>query len=151
MSTDKVGQPQDPEVLAQAFPQLGNTGSDSRGSKNIGSDTGLHVVPAPKAGPATPGTALAVAESRHTHGVERFWNVPVTMKFEVGRQDISVQQLMTLKRGSIVPLKNVYVDQIKVRVGERTIARGEAISLKNQYGVRISEITVPSGTEPGRN
>ncbi len=151
VSTSDTGQTQDPEVLAQAFPQLGGNASTNRGHKGGSGEARLQAVPAPPASAPGSGTTLPVPSQAPTSALDRFWNVPVSMTFEVGRENITVQHLMTLSRGSIVPLKNVYVDSVKVKVGERTIARGEAISLKNHIGIRINEVVVPPGTGGARS
>ncbi|MEZ5490682.1 MAG: FliM/FliN family flagellar motor C-terminal domain-containing protein [Gammaproteobacteria bacterium] len=143
MNGSNTGEGQSPAVLAQAFPQLGN-GSSEAGA--AGSRSGEHTLKAVPAPAPVPAQSMAVAKSESTAGLERFWNVPVTLRFEVSYQSITVQQLMSLTRGSIVPLQDVYVDSIKVKVEDRTIARAEAVSLKKRYGMRVSEISVPNGT-----
>ncbi len=68
--------------------------------------------------------------------------------FEVGRTNITIAHLMELWEGSFIDLRNVSVDVIDVRVDEQIIAEGEAISLQQRYGVRISEVTrLPSREE----
>lgn len=147
MSGSNTGESQDPAVLAQAFPQLGNGGSEASAAGTRSGDHTLKAVPTPTPAPApVPAHSVALTTAETTAGLERFWNVPITLSFEVGYQNITVQQLMSLTRGSIVPLQNVYVDSIKVKVEGQTIARAEAVSLKKRYGMRVSEVAVPNGT-----
>lgn len=79
--------------------------------------------------------------------LEKFLDVPVTLVFEVGRTQITIGDLMELNRGSYLPLGNMMVDVIDVRVNERIIAFGEAISLNQRYGVRFGELETVLGLE----
>ena len=147
MNDNNSGDSQNPEVLAQAFPQLDTLSSEAAGQGRP--DTGSHLQVVPKPGEAVTTTTAAVpmqqAGSQHLLGM--FSDVPVTLAFEVGRQNISVRQLMTLARGSIVPLQDVFVDSIEVKVSGIVVARAEAVSLKKRVGIRINEITLPSSMD----
>jgi flagellar motor switch protein FliN len=67
-------------------------------------------------------------------------DVPISIVFEVGRTKISIADLMELREGSFIDLRNVSIDVIDVLVDEKIVAEAEAISLQQRYGVRISEI-----------
>lgn len=67
-------------------------------------------------------------------------DVPISIVFEVGRTKISIAHLMELREGSFIDLRNVSIDVIDVLVDEKIVAKAEAISLQQRYGVRISEI-----------
>lgn len=68
-------------------------------------------------------------------------DVPIPIVFEVGRTKITIADLMELREGSFIDLRNMSVDVIDVRVDEHVIAAAEAISLQQRYGIRISEVT----------
>lgn len=72
--------------------------------------------------------------------LDQMLDVPVALVFEVGRTSISMRQLLEMNRGSFIELRNVSVDSIDVRINEAIVANGEAIALKQQYGVRIREV-----------
>lgn len=75
-------------------------------------------------------------------------DVPLPIIFEVGRTKITIADLMELREGSFIDLRNMSVDEIDVRVDEQLIAAAEAISLQQRYGIRISEIArLPSGED----
>ena len=71
--------------------------------------------------------------------------IPIELILEVGRTNISIKELMELKEGSYVSLKNVAVDTIDVRVGEEMIAQGEAISLQHRFAIRIRDVQLQAG------
>lgn len=81
----------------------------------------------------------------------RMLDVPISLVFEVGRTKITIAQMMELREGSYIDLRNVAVDVIDIRVNDTIIAEGEAISLQQRYGVRVAEIERIPGTDEGEN
>jgi flagellar motor switch protein FliN/FliY len=79
--------------------------------------------------------------------IESMGDVPVTLIFEVGRSNITIKQLMELKAGSFVEMRNIMVDIIDVRVCDRTVAHAEAIALQQWYGMRMGEVEIPATLE----
>jgi len=70
-------------------------------------------------------------------------DIPLIMSVELGRADMQIQEILGLKKGSVVPfLKNVG-DPMDVVISERLMARGEIVVINERYGVRISEVTRP--------
>ena len=86
--------------------------------------------------------SLGVAGAAELSGLGE---IPIELILEVGRTDISIKELMELKEGSYVSLKNVAVDTIDVRVGEEMIAQGEAISLQHRFAIRIRDVQLQAG------
>ena len=80
-------------------------------------------------------------------GLSGLGEIPIELILEVGRTDISIKELMELKEGSYVSLKNVAVDTIDVRVGEEMIAQGEAISLQHRFAIRIRDVQLQAGLD----
>lgn len=72
------------------------------------------------------------------------YNVPFTLVFEVGRIDISIGELMGLKKGVVMNLKHVSVDSIDIRVSGMTLGYGEIIALQTTYGIRFRELDLIS-------
>ena len=65
------------------------------------------------------------------------------MQAEIARTDISVNEVMLWKQGTVVELDKIIGSTIDVLIGERLIARGEVVVINDRFGVRISEITHP--------
>jgi|GEM_PF-2225263 len=147
MSDNDSGDNQSQAVLAQAFPQLDIPATEAATQGRPDSASHLQVVPKPGEVVANSTAAVPVSQAGQQSGLGMFMDVPVTLAFEVGRQDITVQQLMTLARGSILPLQDVFVDSVEVKVSGKIVARAESVSLKKRVGIRINEIAVPSGME----
>ena len=65
------------------------------------------------------------------------------MQAEIARTDISLNDVMLWKHGTVVVLDKIVGSTIDVLIGDRLIARGEAIVINDRFGVRITEITHP--------
>lgn len=107
----------------------------------------IHAISPSPLGAIEKSKALVEPRARNKTSLMAMVDVPVTLVMEVGRTDISVEQLMELVEGSIVDLRKVSVDSIEVRMNEKIIAQAEAISLQNRYGVRITSLEKMATTE----
>ena len=65
------------------------------------------------------------------------------MQAEIASTDISLNEVMLWKKGSVVVLDKIVGSTIDVLIGDRLIARGEVVVINDRFGVRISEITHP--------
>ena len=65
------------------------------------------------------------------------------MQAEISRTDISLNEVMLWKKGTVVVLDKIVGSTIDVLIGDRLIARGEVVVINDRFGVRISEITHP--------
>jgi flagellar motor switch protein FliN/FliY len=135
-------------VLVKAFPQLENPAPGVAVKERSEAGSNLKAVPMSPPEPASNVAQFPAPAGRTRRDIDFLGDIFLTVSFEVGRQYITVQQLMEMTRGSILPLQHVFVDSIDVLVDEHVIARGEAINMKNRYGVRISELVMPAGMEP---
>ena len=65
------------------------------------------------------------------------------MQAEIARTGISLNDVMLWQHGTVVVLDKIVGSTIDVLIGDRLIARGEAIVINDHFGVRITEITHP--------
>ena len=65
------------------------------------------------------------------------------MQAEIARTEISLNEVMLWKKGTVVELDKIAGSTIDVLIGDRLIARGEVVVINDRFGVRISEITHP--------
>lgn len=134
-------------ALSQAFPQLESTSKEPEENTGTEQATGPRPVPVNNLELVNSGSRELTPVIGTGLDLGVLSDVPVTLVFEVGTQRISLPQLMELSRGSIIPLPNVYVDSIDVKVSDKTIAKAETINLKQRYGVRLSELVIPTKAE----
>ena len=64
--------------------------------------------------------------------------LPVTVRF--GRTQMSLNDVLELTRGSVIDFGQGAEEPVEVIVNGRLVARGEAVMVQGNYGVRISHI-----------
>jgi len=69
----------------------------------------------------------------------RVEEIPLQITVEVGRVQMSVQQLVALQPGNIIELDMDFAKGVDLVVSGRKIARGELLKIGDQFGVRILE------------
>ena len=69
--------------------------------------------------------------------------MPLIVIVEIGRAVMEVQNVLNLKKGSMVVFEKIVGEPMDVVVGNRLMARGEIVVVNERYGVRISEVTRP--------
>jgi flagellar motor switch protein FliN len=70
-------------------------------------------------------------------------DVPLQVIVELGRTRMTIDHLLKLKQGSIVELDRVAGEPLEIYVNNKLIARGEAVVVKEQLGVRIIDVVSP--------
>ena len=77
------------------------------------------------------------------HKIKFLADATHVMQAEIARTDISLNEVMLWKKGTVVVLDKIVGSTIDVLIGDRLIARGEVVVINDRFGVRISEITHP--------
>ena len=70
-------------------------------------------------------------------------DVPLQVIVELGRTRMTIDNLLKLKQGSIVELDHQAGEPLEIYVNNKLIARGEAVVVKEQLGVRIIDVVSP--------
>jgi len=73
-------------------------------------------------------------------------DVELNVKIELGRSEMTVENILKLNSGSVVELNKLAGDPVDVLVNEQLVARGEVLVLNDNFCVRINEI-IPGLTE----
>jgi flagellar motor switch protein FliN/FliY len=77
-------------------------------------------------------------------GLERILDIPLVVSVELGRTSIQVGELLQLAQGSIVELTKLAGEPLDVLVHGKLVARGEAVVINDQFGVRLTDIVSPT-------
>ena len=72
-------------------------------------------------------------------------DVRVEVAVEIGRATMSIRETMALAPGSVVALKKPAGEAVDLLVNGKRIARGEVVTIDEEYGLRITELVTPSG------
>jgi flagellar motor switch protein FliN/FliY len=64
--------------------------------------------------------------------------LPVTLRF--GRMQMTLNEVIDLTGGSVIDFGQSAEEPVEVVINGRLVARGEAVMVQGNYGVRISQI-----------
>jgi flagellar motor switch protein FliN/FliY len=67
-------------------------------------------------------------------------DVELDLKIELGRTEMYLEDVLKLRKGSVVPLDKLAGDPVDVYVNGRLIARGEVLVLNDNFCVRVAEL-----------
>ena len=67
-------------------------------------------------------------------------DVELEMRVELGRTHMYLEDVLQLRKGSVVPLDKMAGDPVDVYVNGRLVARGEVLVLNENFCVRIAEL-----------
>ena len=74
---------------------------------------------------------------------ELFRGVHVSLEARLGQAVMTVEEMMALKPGSIIPLETSLADHLELYLNGTLIARGEVVAVGDNYGLRIIDIASP--------
>ena len=67
-------------------------------------------------------------------------DVELNVKIELGRTHMHLEEVLKLRKGSVVPLDKLAGDPVDVYVNDRLVARGEVLVLNDNFCVRIADL-----------
>lgn len=72
--------------------------------------------------------------------MELLRDVNLDIKIELGRTRMNLDEILQLRRGSVVTLDKLAGDPVDVYVNGRLVARGEVLVLNDNFCVRVAEL-----------
>ena len=72
-------------------------------------------------------------------------DVELDLRIELGRTQMYLEDVLRLRRGSVVPLDKLAGDPVDVYVNGRLIAKGEVLVLNNNFCVRVAQLIAGAG------
>ncbi len=72
--------------------------------------------------------------------LELLKDVDLDLRIELGRTQMHLEEVLKLKRGSVVTLDKLAGDPVDVFVNGRMVARGEVLVLNDNFCVRVTEL-----------
>jgi flagellar motor switch protein FliN len=72
--------------------------------------------------------------------LELLKDVELDLRIELGRTHMYLEDVLKLKRGSVVTLEKLAGDPVDVFVNGRLVARGEVLVLNDNFCVRVTEL-----------
>lgn len=80
--------------------------------------------------------------------LELLRDVELDLRIELGRTHMYLEDVLKLRRGSVVSLDKLAGDPVDVYVNGRLVARGEVLVLNNNFSVRVAELISSVEVEP---
>ena len=74
-------------------------------------------------------------------------DLPLSATIELGRTQLSVQELLRLGRGSVIRLERLAGEPVDIYVADRRFAEGEVLVINEHFGIRITRIVAPMSGE----
>jgi flagellar motor switch protein FliN/FliY len=78
---------------------------------------------------------------------EALLDVSLPVAIEIGRATMTVQEILDLSVGSVVQLDRIVGEPVDIYVSDRRIAQGEVVVVGEHFGVRITRVLTPTGSE----
>jgi flagellar motor switch protein FliN/FliY len=72
-------------------------------------------------------------------------DVTLQVSVELGRNTVTIDRLLDLKKGSVLELEKLPEEPLDVRVNNNLVAQGEAVIVNDKFGVRVTQIISPEG------
>lgn len=72
--------------------------------------------------------------------IELLRDVELDLKIELGRTNMYLEDVLKLRKGSVVALDKLAGDPVDIYVNGRLIARGEVLVLNDNFCVRVAEL-----------
>ncbi len=147
MSEEKSGNENQPEMKTARQPAAVEAAKDAAAAEGTKQEIPAEANGSEGAGgiPALP-DFTGMLEQAAAGSIELLKDVELTVKIELGRCEMAVNDILTLTSGSVVELDKLAGDPVDVLANEQLIARGEVLVLNDNFCVRINEI-IPGVTE----
>ncbi len=73
-------------------------------------------------------------------GIDLLGEVELDLRIELGRTEMSLQEVLQLRGGSVVALDSLVGDPVSVYVNGRIVAKGEILVMDDNFCVRVTEL-----------
>jgi len=70
-------------------------------------------------------------------------NVELNVTLRFGKRQLTLREVLELTTGSVVELDRQVEEPVELLLNGLVIARGEAVVIDGNYGLRVTEVTQP--------
>jgi flagellar motor switch protein FliN/FliY len=81
--------------------------------------------------------------------LELIRDVELDVRIELGRTEMHLEDVLRLRRGSVVALDKLAGDPVDIHVNGRLVARGEVLVLNENFCVRVNELVAAQPARTG--
>ena len=89
---------------------------------------------------STTAESIAKTVSGQDVNIEALLKVPVSLAIEVGRTQMSINELLETQEGSVIELERLLEEPLDILVNGALIAHGVVVLANNRFGLQITDI-----------
>lgn len=93
---------------------------------------------------AEPADGNRDAAASDTMKLDMVMDVELNVTLRFGQRQLTLREVLDLTSGSVVELDRHVEESIELLLDGRVIARGEAVVVDGNYGLRVSEVVQPA-------
>ena len=93
--------------------------------------------------PFEQGISSGAGDNPTPRSLEFLLDIPLELTVELGRTRMPICEILKLTQGSIIELGKQAGESLDIMINNKLVARGEAVSVNERFGIRISEILSP--------
>lgn len=116
--------------MANETPEVPGTPADDLAAMNA-------------AGAEAAGVEAAGAEGSLEHNLDLVLDVELNVTLRFGQRLLSLREVLDLNTGSVIELDRQVEEPVELLLEGKVIARGEAVVIDGNYGLRVTEVTQP--------
>lgn len=90
-----------------------------------------------------PGVPGPTAEADGAMNLDLVMDVELNVTLRFGQRQLTLREVLELTTGSVVELDRQIEEPVELLLDGKVIARGEAVVIDGNYGVRVLEVTHP--------
>jgi flagellar motor switch protein FliN/FliY len=83
-------------------------------------------------------------DTQNGYDLDLIMDIPLDVRVELGQVKIMVNELLHLGQGSVIDLKKPVGEPLDIFIGDKLIARGEAVVAEDKLGIRLTDIVSPA-------
>ncbi|MDX1930116.1 MAG: flagellar motor switch protein FliN [Pirellulaceae bacterium] len=103
-------------------------------------ESALNQIDAPAARPFELEDLIGTGSPPEKASIDLLRDVDLDLKIELGRTHMILEDVLKLRKGSVVTLDKLAGDPVDLYVNGRIVARGEVLVLNDNFCVRIAEL-----------
>jgi flagellar motor switch protein FliN/FliY len=82
-------------------------------------------------------------KQQEQYDINLILDIPLDVSVELGRVKMLVNDLLQLGQGSIIELNKAVSEPLEIYISNKLVARGEAVVMEGQFGIRVTDIISP--------
>lgn len=80
----------------------------------------------------------------NSHNMDFLLDIPLEISVELGKNRITIGDLLKLTQGSIVELNKLTDEPLEIFINKKLMAQGEVVVVNEKFGIRLTNIISPN-------